>query len=203
MLGLNNQVWEDLGITGSIDDDPPCPYSLNSSATREWQSISGCNDGAPTETSFPGSPGRQCSHWDETCMREEIMTPTVEGDLHLSRITIGALEDIGYRVDYSEADVYTAENLSPSCLCSANGISSRSLRQSEASGKKLYKSNFLDEDLEKAMAYGRSIIEQYGMSFTEATGNSTGTEDKLTGGRSVVVYYMNANWEILSVTVTN
>ena len=35
----------------------------------------------------------------------------------LSRITVGNLDDMGYVVDYSNADPFTAADLDPSCVC--------------------------------------------------------------------------------------
>lgn len=48
--------------------------------------------------STPGAPG----------LNDELMTPTAEGeyDAPLSEITLGALRDLGYTVNYSVADVY-------------------------------------------------------------------------------------------------
>eukprot|EP00186_Timspurckia_oligopyrenoides_P000150 CAMPEP_0182446488 /NCGR_PEP_ID=MMETSP1172-20130603/4236_1 /TAXON_ID=708627 /ORGANISM="Timspurckia oligopyrenoides, Strain CCMP3278" /LENGTH=328 /DNA_ID=CAMNT_0024642425 /DNA_START=229 /DNA_END=1215 /DNA_ORIENTATION=- len=56
-----------------------------------------------------GSSGSKCSHWDEAELGNELMTPTfVSGTLNpLSAITIGGLEDLGYVVQYNEADEYT------------------------------------------------------------------------------------------------
>jgi hypothetical protein len=35
----------------------------------------------------------------------------------LSRITIGSLQDLGYKVNYNKADKYTKANLGPGCTC--------------------------------------------------------------------------------------
>lgn len=52
-----------------------------------------------------GSAG---SHWRESIYDSEVMTSLAEfGIMPLSRLTIGALEDLGYQVDYSKADPYT------------------------------------------------------------------------------------------------
>jgi hypothetical protein len=34
------------------------------------------------------------------------MTGYANGDMPISRVTVGALEDLGYRVDYSQADTF-------------------------------------------------------------------------------------------------
>jgi hypothetical protein len=50
-------------------------------------------------------------------MRTELMTGIVTGDLPMSRVTIGSLDDMGYTVDYSQADAYNATDLGPGCIC--------------------------------------------------------------------------------------
>lgn len=55
---------------------------------------------------------KDCAHWDDTSFPtfgspwSEVMTPTFRSDdiQLLTRVSVGALEDIGYSVDYSKAD---------------------------------------------------------------------------------------------------
>jgi len=61
----------------------------------------------PLETG--GEEGTAGSHWSEAVFDAELMTGYV-GDstlLPISLVTVGALEDLGYTVDYSQADSYT------------------------------------------------------------------------------------------------
>lgn len=52
--------------------------------------------------------GSRGSHWRESVYDSEVMTSIAEyNEMQLSRLTIGALEDLGYSVDYSKADAYT------------------------------------------------------------------------------------------------
>ena len=46
------------------------------------------------------------SHWDENCLGNEIMTPTLRFNqpAYLSAVTMGALRDLGYEVNPSEQD---------------------------------------------------------------------------------------------------
>lgn len=111
-----------MGVTGTIANN--CPY-MGLSATEEYKLLSGC-DTIPIEQE--GSAGSRCKHWSETCLVAELMTTALnEGINPLSRVSIGALEDLGYDVDYTNAGAYTSEDINPSCLC--NNRKERQLRQ--------------------------------------------------------------------------
>ena len=43
--------------------------------------------------------------------------PTISTGAKISRITVGAIEDLGYTVDYSGADAYGYSDLGSSCKC--------------------------------------------------------------------------------------
>jgi Leishmanolysin len=91
-----------------------CPY-YGVNANREYKAVSRCNTSVPIE--LDGGSGTQCGHWDEECMRDELMTGFATGPTILSRITIGSLQDLGYQVNYSKADPYTFSDLSRACTC--------------------------------------------------------------------------------------
>ena len=57
-----------------------------------------------------GGAGSRDSHWRESNMGNELMTPTYNGGIAnpLSRVTIGSLADLGYTVNMGVADPYTA-----------------------------------------------------------------------------------------------
>jgi len=54
-----------------------------------------------------GIPGTGCSHWDEETFGDELMTGYIALTTSLSPVTIGALDDLGYEVNYAAADAYT------------------------------------------------------------------------------------------------
>jgi hypothetical protein len=57
-----------------------------------------------------GGPGTAGGHWKETVFDTELMTGYAEDGgikMPLSVMSIGALEDLGYRVDYTKAEKYT------------------------------------------------------------------------------------------------
>lgn len=114
VLGFGT-LWEINGFSNSAQ--PPCSYNADSKAQEEWQALSGCTTSIPLEQG--GGAGTQCSHWDDRCFVDELMTGFSSGSLPISRVTVGSMEDMGYEVDYSAADPFTAADLGPSCRCNA------------------------------------------------------------------------------------
>ena len=62
-------------------------------------------------------PGTQCSHWDEEYFSTELMTGFLgPGDVNpVSNLTIASLQDLGYVVDFSQAEPYSIPACSPNC----------------------------------------------------------------------------------------
>lgn len=94
-----------------------CPYR-GSQANAEYAALTGCSR-VPTETDGRFiQPGTYCGHWDEECMGSELMTGYLDPVKNpLSRISIAALEDMGYLVDYTTADPFTSDDVDSNCLC--------------------------------------------------------------------------------------
>jgi hypothetical protein len=81
----------------------------------EWRDLGGAADGVPVEVGIEG-------HWDEGWFNTEIMTPSAEGPLAahpISRMTIGALLDLGWSASLAEADAYALPGCSPACTVPA------------------------------------------------------------------------------------
>jgi len=107
--------------------EPPCSYS-GINANREWQTLSGCTTTVPLEQDT-GSPGSDCGHWAESVFEDEILSPVgSEVDSPLSRLTIAAIEDLGYTVDYGKAEEYTLQD---SQQCNNNRRLARKLSQAQ------------------------------------------------------------------------
>ena len=94
-----------------------------SAAKSEYEAISGC-----AGVNVPIDQGG-CAHWQETCFKDELMSPSLgetnannEIEYQLSRITVGALDDLGYQVNYDAADPYAHTDMDPSCTCIGNSI---------------------------------------------------------------------------------
>jgi len=106
-------LWDDNNLTTS---HPPCSYALDSEASRVYQDMSVCSDiPVPLEQDF--GKGKACGHWDDSCFIHELMTGFDSGSMPLSRLTVAGLEDLGYEVDYSEADPYDYADLNTTCVC--------------------------------------------------------------------------------------
>ncbi len=86
----------------------PDPEFTGKNATREYGALLGAG---PPPTSVPlanvGGPGTRDGHWREAVFANELMTGFLDiGANPISRVTIGAFEDLGYSVDYAGADPY-------------------------------------------------------------------------------------------------
>jgi hypothetical protein len=72
----------------------------------------------PIENNY--GPGTRCGHWDEGFFDNELMTGFLGGVTSatvnpFSALTIASMEDMGYQVDYSEAEPYSIPACSPDC----------------------------------------------------------------------------------------
>lgn len=104
ILGIGS-LW----IENGLHYEGSSVYTSNTNAEREWNAI-GCNGRLPVERD--GGEGTAGGHWDEDCLGHEMMTGYLSGaDQPLSKITIGSLEDLGYEVDYSQADFFSMNDL--------------------------------------------------------------------------------------------
>jgi Leishmanolysin len=167
-LGIGT-IWSAKGLQGSTLLG--CPYR-GAAANREYRAIAGCS-AAPVETD--GGRGTACGHWDEYCMRNELMTGflTTGTKAILSRITIGSLEDLGYTVDYSRAEPYTRANLGSGCTCRRRTLMDMfngetvalGLRSGNTSPAVSQHRRLSDEAHDMAMEAGRSILRQRAQAF--------------------------------------
>ena len=84
-------------------------------AQREWENL-GCTTPIPIETDT-GRIGTDFGHWDEVCLARELMTGFLTSffESPLSRITVGGLEDLGFTVNYDNADDFTLADVNNSC----------------------------------------------------------------------------------------
>ncbi len=106
VLGLGT-LWEPLGLLAYDADaclDAREVRYRGRAGNDAWHDLGGAGD-APVEEQY--GAGTKCGHWREATFDSELMTGIAErGPMPLSRLTIGALADLGYRVNYDAADAY-------------------------------------------------------------------------------------------------
>ena len=109
ILGLGT-LWQDYDVNDQFIDGPWNQYGnsslvqnqfeyVGSNALKAYSEQTGNDEMfVPLENgdSAPGQ-GSVGSHWSETVLDSELMTPIANGDLTLSNITKGALADLGYK----------------------------------------------------------------------------------------------------------
>ncbi len=69
------------------------------------------------------SKGALDGHWRLSVFGDELMAPTFASTAPLSKVTIAALADLGYQVDYTEAAAYTVPSSSLTSATAAYGLS--------------------------------------------------------------------------------
>jgi Leishmanolysin/Viral BACON domain len=123
VLGFGS-LWEP-GQGNDIDLlDEPCPGNVGAtpgfkgaSAVIEF-GVLGKTGNPPIETN--GGQGTQCSHWDEDFFDNELMTGFLGGTTSVtvnpfSALTIASMQDVGYDVDFTQAEPYSIPACSPNC----------------------------------------------------------------------------------------
>jgi Leishmanolysin len=107
-LGVGSLLWSLNGLYSEGSG----VFNPGTRADIEWKAI-GCLGLLPVE--LDRGIGTANSHWDKECLLDELMTGYIDlsGNRSepLSNITIGTLEDMGYTVDFTQADPFTIEDL--------------------------------------------------------------------------------------------
>ncbi len=106
VLGLGT-LWE----TFDFIDERAAGYTGRHAvaAYKSWVGESAVAPFVPLETE--GGRGTAFSHWSETMFTEEMMTGFADGGMPISRMTVGALKDLGYVVNYRAADPFPFDGL--------------------------------------------------------------------------------------------
>ena len=115
-------LWEEFGLVRLIDG---VPTYTGSNGLRELADLSDDLNGA-NALEDGANGGLAAQYWSEAVFDEELMTSRVETrrpdagpgnpsvpDNPISELTIAAMQDLGYQVDYGEADFF---RLSPGSL---------------------------------------------------------------------------------------
>lgn len=106
-LGIGS-LWKYKNLTAGAGTTDP--RYLGTNANREYAAIGGTLGNIPEENT--GGSGTAESHWREKTFAAELMTGYIgSGTNPLSRVSIAGLQDLGYSVDYSKADAFSASSL--------------------------------------------------------------------------------------------
>ena len=203
ILGIGSQ-WSDWGITGSGSS---CPY-LGTHANNEYKALTGC---ARIPTELDGGSGTKCVHFDETCLNNELMTGFINFNTPnpLSRMTVGALEDLGYQVDYTEADAFSRSNIPSSCRCGLRSLEAATehtyTSSSTSTATGINRRRKLSEEMKNyAISQGREFLREQAERVDAMEGDGAGVsaeEPLFIGHQFVSVWVQDDDGSIYSVDV--
>ncbi|GEM47842.1 leishmanolysin-related zinc metalloendopeptidase [Deinococcus cellulosilyticus] len=105
VLGIGT-LWNSMiSHNGGSDCLKASLVSFGGLKAKSQYLLLGKTGNVPVENQY--SAGTKCGHWSEALFKNELMTGFVNmGAMPLSKVTVGALEDLGYRVNYNAADAY-------------------------------------------------------------------------------------------------
>lgn len=99
-------LWSSMGLLEG--EGTANPVFIGENAMREWGVLSGAGRPMPVPVANTGGGGTREGHWRETIFGNELMTGYLDGGINpVSRVTVAALEDMGYEVNYDAADAFT------------------------------------------------------------------------------------------------
>lgn len=112
VLGLGTDLWLLAGLLRDASLPPADgidPHFIGPQAVAAFDSAGGTDyAGGKVPVADVGGAGSQDSHWRESVMQAELMTPVVtSGANPLSAITLASLADLGYVTDAGSVDNYT------------------------------------------------------------------------------------------------
>jgi hypothetical protein len=124
----------------------------------------------------------------------------------LSRITVANLEDVGYEVDYTNVDVYTADNINATCRCTQQrtlGTTHETIPQTSFVFEQHHPRQLSDKVYNKVISYGKMKLaekkERYDAAVATYGGNINDGQ-KFVGDQAITVTVME-NGEIYSIVV--
>ena len=166
-------VVHEIGHTmGLVKSDP-----TGNAVRRTWQDDLGCT----------GRPPRQGGHWNEACLRDEFMTPRIDRNWTISKLSSAFLDDIGYQVDYDATPIF--QDYSPEPTCCSTGeppvITSDNVDLSE-------------DGMASAIAYGKEVL----LENADIAFELEGTDLEYVGDQEVLVI-IEENGILYDVHVTN
>jgi leishmanolysin/Big-like domain-containing protein len=111
----NLNLLADPSLSGGTD-----PHFTGGQATAAFNAVGGASYvGLKVPVENTGGAGTADAHWRESVFGNELMTGFVDqGGNPLSRVTVGSMGDLGYNVNFADADPYT---LAPGLRAFARG----------------------------------------------------------------------------------
>lgn len=109
VLGIGT-LWDLKDLLGGAGGSNPT-FS-GPGAMEEYRVLRGGGRRRRVPVENTGGPGTRDAHWRETVFRNELMSGFISAEGNpLSRMTAGSLEDLGYAVDFNQAEEYALPNL--------------------------------------------------------------------------------------------
>lgn len=104
VLGLGT-LWTRFDLINASGTNNP--QFTGTASTREYAELLGVQEPRPVPAANTGGAGTREGHWRELVFGDELMTGFLSGTSRpISRLTIAGMADIGYRVDFDQADAY-------------------------------------------------------------------------------------------------
>ena len=131
------------------------------------------------------------------CLKNEVLTFTL-GEKKISRVTLGALEDLGYVVNYTAADPYGPSDVGACTGCNRN----RNLKGGGVN--EIKKTNSCHSGIihERAVRHGRNMLRDVHDRHIEHIQSKPTPEGIVfTGNQRVTVMYQHEDGTLCSVVV--
>lgn len=104
VLGIGT-LWQRMGLLQGAGSSNPIFTGIR--AMQEFAKVASSDVPTPIPVANTGGAGTRDGHWRESVFGNELMTGFLSsGSNPLSRVTIGALSDMGYTVNMDAADNY-------------------------------------------------------------------------------------------------
>lgn len=207
-IGFNDLLYID-GPTDYEEDDDNIPMDddipdtatyTGSNGIKVWQKDWGCSGTPPlllTGNYYP------LAYWDGTCLVNELFVegmtylPEENPTAKLSKLTIAAFEDMGFKVNYSAADPYDVKDI----LCCNAGVTVA--KQPSVASQPPALS---EKGKEYATAYGLKVLSERKAEMASRRlqeGNIFAAEDTKARGANSITVILEENGRIYDVVVSD
>ena len=96
-------LWDNQDLLDPINNS----QYIGTYGLSAWRTVSGNANASYVPLETAGGRGTAGVHWSENTFGDELMTGYVDNTMPISIVTIGTLADLGYTVNYAQADAYT------------------------------------------------------------------------------------------------